>query len=81
LTHELNTCNDSISCLKIKNVDLCVKIKKLNCHGSTSSLGHVPICTRCQDVDSDAFVENVAVIKCQNEHIAKLEAKLADHEL
>jgi hypothetical protein len=33
------------------------------------------------DVDIDALIENVALIKSQNEHIAKLDAKVAEHEL
>jgi hypothetical protein len=46
-TNELNVCNDSITCLKLKNVDLDGKIKELNsCHGYTSSVEHVYICNR-----------------------------------
>jgi hypothetical protein len=30
LTNELKLCNDSISCLKIENIDLNAKIKELN---------------------------------------------------
>jgi hypothetical protein len=68
--------------LKTKNVDWNDKIEKLNAtHASTSSLEHVSICTRCKDVDVDALIENVALTKIQNEHIAKLDAKIADHEL
>jgi hypothetical protein len=50
-------------------------------HDSTSSLAHVSICTRCQDVDINAFIENVAMIKSQNEHITKSENKIAENEL
>jgi hypothetical protein len=68
-------CNDSNSCLKYENVDLNAKIEKLNdFQASTSSVDHVSIYTRCRDVD--ALVENTAMIKSQNEHIAKLEAKV-----
>jgi hypothetical protein len=82
LTHEPNTCNDSISYLMIKNVNLCTNIKELNdCHAYTSLVAHISICTRCQDVDIDVFVENVGMIKIQNEHIAKLEAKYVEHDL
>jgi hypothetical protein len=58
------------------------KIDKLNgCHASTSSLEHVIICDRCKDIDVDAFVDNVAMIKILNNHVAKLEAKIAKHGL
>jgi hypothetical protein len=50
-------------------------------HASTSTLEHVSICTRCKDVDVDALIENVALIKRQNEHIAKLDAKIVEQEL
>jgi hypothetical protein len=33
LTKELNTCNDSISCLKTENVSLIAKIEELNVKG------------------------------------------------
>jgi hypothetical protein len=82
LTNELNVCNDSISCLRTENVDLVAKIENWNvCHASTSSIEHVSICTRCRDIDVDAFVENLAMIKSQNDHIAKLDGKIMDHEL
>ena len=82
MTHELNICNNSIFCLNIENVDLCAKIKELNdCYASTSSVTHISIRTRCQDIDIDAFIENVAMIKNKNEHIAKLEAKTVNSEL
>jgi chromosome segregation ATPase len=76
LTSELKVCNDSISLLKTDNVDLNNKIEKLNvAHASTSSLEHVSIYTRCKDVDVNVL------IKSQNEHIAKLYAKIVEHEL
>jgi hypothetical protein len=52
-----------------------------DCHDSTSSVAHVSICTRCQEVDINPFIENVAMIKSQNEHITKLEHKIAENEL
>jgi hypothetical protein len=80
LSIELKVCNDSISCLKIENVDLNAKVKELNdVHASTFTLERVSICTRCKYVD--ALVENLAIIKSQNEHIAKLDTKIAEHEL
>jgi hypothetical protein len=39
LTQEINTCNDSISCLKTENVSLIAKIDELNtCKISTSTI-------------------------------------------
>jgi hypothetical protein len=82
LTHELKTCNSSISDITCANDDLNDKIEKLNvCHASTSSIEHNSIYTRCRDVDVNSLADNVAIIKSQNEHIAKLEAKTNKHEL
>jgi hypothetical protein len=79
---ELNVCNDSISCLRDENAILNAKIEKLNnCKPSTSTVEHVSICTRCRDVNVDAINDHLAMIKKQNDHIAKLDAKIADHEL
>jgi hypothetical protein len=48
LTKELNTSNDSISCLRTENVSLIAKIEELNaCKASHSTIEHVTICTRC----------------------------------
>ena len=82
LTKQLNTCNDSISCLSTKNVSLIAKIEELNaCHVPTSTIEQVTICTRCRDVDINAIHDHMALIKQQNDHIAKLDAKIAEHEL
>jgi hypothetical protein len=82
LTNELKTCNDSISCLRTENVNLITKIEELNaCPVSTSTVEHVTICTRCRDVDVDAINDHIALIKNQNDHTAKLDAKIAEHEL
>jgi hypothetical protein len=82
LTNELKTCNDSISCLKSENINLIAKIEELNaCPASTSTVEHVTICTRCRDVDIDAISDHLALIKNRNDHIAKLDAKIAEHEL
>jgi hypothetical protein len=51
------------------------------CNISTSTVEHVTICTRCRDVNIDAMNDHLAMIKEQNDHIAKLNAKIAEHEL
>jgi chromosome segregation ATPase len=82
LSKELNMCNDSNSCIRIENDNLIAKIEELNvCKPSTSTVEHVTICTRCKDVNVDAIDDHLAMIKEQNDHIAKLNAKIAKHEL
>jgi hypothetical protein len=82
LSKELNMCNDSISCLRIENENLNAKIEELNaCNIFTSIVDHVTICTRCRDVNVDAMNDQITMIKEQNDHIAKLNAKIAEHEL
>jgi hypothetical protein len=79
---ELNVCNISISNLRDENAMLHDKIDELNaCKPSTSSVDHVTICTRCRDINIDAINDHIAMIKQQNDHIAKLDAKIAEHEL
>jgi hypothetical protein len=79
---ELNVCNDSISCLREENVRLNAKIEDLNaCKPSTSTVEHVSICTRCRDINVKAIDDHLAMIKKQNDHIAQLYAKIAEHEL
>jgi hypothetical protein len=81
LTQELNTCNDSISCLRTENVSLIAKIEELNaCKVSTSTIEHVTICTRRRDINVDAMNDHLATIKEQNDHIAKLNDKIVEHE-
>jgi hypothetical protein len=81
LSKELNICNDSISCLRTENDSLIAKIEELNaCNISTSAVEHVTICTRCRDVNIDAMNDHLAMIKEQNDHIAKLNAKIVEHE-
>jgi hypothetical protein len=78
----LNVCNDSISYLRDENAILNAKIEELNvCKPSTSTVDHVTIWTRCRDVNIEAMDDHLAMIKQQNDHIAKLSAKIADHEL
>jgi hypothetical protein len=82
LSKELNVCNDSISCLRTENASLNAKIEELNaCNISTSTIEHVTIYTRCRDVNIDAMDDHLAMIKEQNDHIAKLNAKIIEHEL
>jgi hypothetical protein len=82
LTKELNTCNDSISCLRTENFSLIAKIEELDaCKVPTSTIEHVTICTRCRDIDANAMIDHLAMIKEQNDHIAKLNAQIAEHEI
>jgi hypothetical protein len=82
MTKELKTSNDSISCLKTENASLITKIEELNArHVPTSTVEHVTICTRCRDIDINAMNDHLAMIKEQNDHISKLNAKIAKHEL
>jgi hypothetical protein len=79
---ELNVCNISISNLRNENVVLHTKTDELNaCKPSTSTVGHVTICTRCRDINVDAIHDHLALIKEQNDHIAQLTAKINEHEI
>jgi hypothetical protein len=80
--NDLNICNDAISNLRNENAMLHAKIDELNvCKPSTSTIDHVTICTRCRDINVDAIHDHLAMIKQQNDHIAKLDAKIVEHEL
>jgi serine phosphatase RsbU (regulator of sigma subunit) len=82
LSKELSICNDAISCLRDENASLNAKIDELNvCKPSTSTVEHVTICTRCRDINVEAIDDHLAMIKQQNDHIATLNAKIAEHEL
>jgi hypothetical protein len=82
LSKELSICNDSISCLTNENASLNAKIEELNvCKPSTSTVQNVTICTRCRDVNIEAIDDHLAMIKEQKDHIAKLNAKFAKHEV
>jgi hypothetical protein len=78
----LNVCNDFISYLRDENAMLNAKIEELNvCKPSTSTVEHVCIYTRCRDINVEAIDDQLAMIKNQNDHIAKLNAKIVEHEL
>jgi hypothetical protein len=77
---DLNVCNVSISNLRNENVMLHAKIDELNaCEPSTSTVDHVSICMRCIDINVDAIHDHIAMIKQQNDHTAKLDAKIVEH--
>jgi hypothetical protein len=77
-----DVCNVTISNLRSENDILHAKVVELkSCKPSTSTVKHTSICTRCRDVDIDAIHDHMILIKQQNDHIAKLDAKIAEHEL
>jgi hypothetical protein len=79
---DLDVCNVSISNLRNENAMLHAKIDELNaCKPSASTVDHVSICMRCRDINVDAIHDHNAMIKQQNDHIAKLDAKITKHEL
>jgi hypothetical protein len=47
----------------------------------TSTVENITICTRCKDVNIEVIDDHLAIIKQQNDHIAKLDAKISEHEL
>jgi hypothetical protein len=51
------------------------------CNISTSTVEHVTICTRCRDINIEAMDDHLVMIKEQNDHIAKLNAKIVEYEL
>jgi hypothetical protein len=79
---DLNVCNDSISNLRNENAILHAKIDELNvCKPSTSTIDHVSICTRCRDINVETINDHIAMIKQQNDHIAKLDTKFPSMNL
>jgi hypothetical protein len=79
---DLDVCNASISNLRSENDILHAKIVELkSCKPSTSTIEHVSICTRWRDINVDAIHDHLALIKKQNDHIAKLNAKINEHDL
>jgi hypothetical protein len=81
-TKDFDVCNATISDLRSKNDILHAKVVELkSCKPSTSTVEHTTLCTRCRDVDIDVIHDHMVLIKQQNDHIAKLDAKIAEHEL
>jgi hypothetical protein len=79
---DLDVFNATISDLRNKNDILHAKVVELkSCKPSTSIIEHTSICTRCRDVDIDAIHDHMTLIKQQNDHIEKLDAKIAEHDL
>ena len=79
---DFDVCKVTISDLRSKNDILHAKIVELKtCKPSTSTVEHVSICTRCRDINVEAIDDQLAMIKNQNDHIAKFNAKIAEHEL
>lgn len=77
-----DVCNVTISNLRSENDILHAKVVELkSCKPSTSIVEHVSICTRCRNIDVDAIHDHMALIKQQNDHIAILDAKIAEHNL
>jgi hypothetical protein len=60
LSSELSSCNESMSSLKILNVDLNAKLEKVNIN--SSFVEHVSICNRCKDFDNDACNAHASTI-------------------
>jgi hypothetical protein len=74
LSSELSSCHESISSLKILNVDLNAKLEKVNI--ASSFVEHVSICNRCKDLDVDACNNHISTIFKLNDEIANHNAKL-----
>jgi hypothetical protein len=51
------------------------------CNIPASTFEHFTICTKCRDVNIDVMNDQIAIIKEQNDHIAKLNAKIVEHDL
>jgi chromosome segregation ATPase len=81
-TKDFDVCNATISNLRSENDILHAKVVEFkSCKPSTSTIEHVSICDRCRDVDINAIHDHMALIKQQNDHIAILDAKIAEHNL
>jgi hypothetical protein len=79
---DFDVCNVTISNLRSENDILHAKVVELkSCKPSTSTVEHTSICTRCRDINIDVIHDHMAIIKQQNDHIAKLDAKISEHDL
>jgi hypothetical protein len=79
---DFDVCNATISDLRTKNDMLHAKVIELkSCKPSTTIVEHVSICARCRDIDINAIHDHMGLIKQQNDHIAELDAKIAEHNL
>jgi hypothetical protein len=79
---DFDVCNVTISNLRSENDILHVKVVELkSCKPSTSTVEHTSICTSCRDININAIHDHMTLIKQQNDHIAKLDAKIAEHDL
>jgi hypothetical protein len=74
LSSELSTCHETIDNLRHENTKLIAKVDFHVCNVSTSN-------PRDDDVDVNAIHDHMALIKQQNDHIAKLDAKIAEHDI
>ena len=52
-----------------------------SCKPSTSIVEHVSICARCRDIGINVIHDHMSLIKQKNDHIAKLDAKITEHNL
>jgi hypothetical protein len=59
----------------------CTRLCPLKPGVTTSTVENVTICTRCRDINVEAIDDHLSIIKEQNNYIAKLNTKIAEHEL
>src|SRR5688500_2603434 len=74
LSCELSSCHETISKLRSINDDLNAKLEIAS--KSTSCVENVVTCTRCKDINFDAYSEHLACISKLNEEVASLNAQL-----
>jgi hypothetical protein len=74
LSCELSSCHETISKLRSINDDLNAKLEIAS--KSISCVENVVTCTRCKDINIDAYSEHLACISKLNEEVASLNAQL-----
>src|SRR5688572_20769870 len=74
LSCELSSCHETISSLRSINDDLNAKLEIAS--KSISCVENVVTCTRCKDINIDAYSEHLACITKLNEEVASLNAQL-----